>query len=113
MNEQLPVFGPTEVFVDEDVTPAVVVRVAYALSREQLLTALSIGFTEMNPDRDAVNLTVDEVRREVEGWLHAAAVYELDRYVTQGQLTAYPPEQQAVMDALAEAVERAYPGVDR
>jgi hypothetical protein len=106
----LPVYGPTEVFRDEDDTaPDAVVRVAFALSREQLMTALSIGFTEIAPDRDAENLTVDEVRREVEGWLHGAAVIELDRYVRQGQLTAYPVEAQAVMDALAAALDRAYP----
>lgn len=109
MNENLPVFGPTEVFSEEDVTPAVIVRVAYALSREQMLTALSIGFTELIPDRDAETLTVEETRREVEGWLHAAAVIELDRYVRQGQLTAYPVEAQPVMDALAVALDRAYP----
>lgn len=106
----LPTYGPTEVFRDEDDTaPDAVVRVAFALSREQMLTALSIGFTEVAPDRDAENLTVDEVRLEVEGWLHAAAVIELDRYVRQGQLTAYPVEAQPVMDALAAALDRAYP----
>ncbi|MFM9790136.1 DUF6907 domain-containing protein [Streptomyces turgidiscabies] len=112
MNE-LPTFGPTEVFREEDVTPDAVVRVAFALSREQLLTALSIGFTEMGPDRDAAGLTVDETRTEVEGWLHAAAVLELDRYVRQGQLTAYPLEAQPVMDALAAALDRAYPADTR
>lgn len=107
--EQLPVYGPTEVFQEEDVTPDVVVRVAYALSREQLMTALTIGFTELIPDRQAEDLTVEETRLEVEGWLHAAAVIELDRYVAQGQLTAYPVEAQPVMDALAAALDRAYP----
>jgi hypothetical protein len=106
---ELPVFGPTEVFREEDVTPDVVVRVAFALSREQLLTALSIGFTELIPDVDAETITVEETRTEVEGWLHAAAVIELDRYVTQGQLTAYPPEARPVMDALSAALDRAYP----
>ncbi|WP_328746353.1 hypothetical protein OHT57_12580 [Streptomyces sp. NBC_00285] len=108
--ENLPAFGPTEVFGDgDDIAPDVVVRVAYALSRVQLMTALSIGFTEIAPDRDAEDLTVEEVRGEVEGWLHGAAVIELDRYVRQGQLTAYPPEAQPVMDALAAALDRAYP----
>ncbi|WP_405524625.1 hypothetical protein OG426_16175 [Streptomyces canus] len=108
--ENLPSYGPTEVFHDEDDTaPDAVVRVAFALSREQMMTALSIGFTEIAPDRDAEDLTVEEVRSEVEGWLHGAAVIELDRYVRQGQLTAYPPEAQPVMDALAAALDRAYP----
>jgi hypothetical protein len=107
--ENLPVYGPTEVFREEDTEPDAVVRVAFALSREQLLTALSIGFTEMIPDVDPETITVEETRKEVEGWLHAAAVIELDRYVRQGQLTAYPPEAQPVMDALAAALDRAYP----
>lgn len=109
--ENLPVYGPTEVFKEEDVTPDVVVRVAFALSREQLMTALSVGFTELVPDVDPTALTVEKTRSEVEGWLHAEAVYELDRYVRQGQLTAYPPEAQPVMDALAAALDRAYPQV--
>ncbi|WP_329339159.1 hypothetical protein OG252_26365 [Streptomyces sp. NBC_01352] len=107
--DQLPTYGPTEVFREEDVTPDAVVRVAFALSREQLMTALSIGFTELVPDVDAETITVEETRKEVEGWLHAAAVIELDRYVTQGQLTAYPVEAQPVMDALGRALDRAYP----
>jgi hypothetical protein len=109
--EQLPVYGPTEVFRDEDVTPDVVVRVAFALSREQMMTALSIGFTELIPDRQAEDLTVEETRKEVERWLHAAAVIELERHVIQGRQTAYPPEAQPVMDALAAALDRAYPAV--
>ncbi|MEU5347782.1 hypothetical protein AB0H18_44495 [Streptomyces sp. NPDC020766] len=107
--DQLPTYGPTEVFREEDVTPAAVVRVAFALSREQLMTALSIGFTELVPDVDAETITVEQTRKEVEGWLHAAAVIELDRYVRQGQLTAYPVEARPVMDALAAALDRAYP----
>ncbi|MFG2637136.1 hypothetical protein ACGFX8_25295 [Streptomyces sp. NPDC048362] len=113
MNEQLPAYGPSEVFHDEDTEPAVVVRVAIALSCEQLMTALSIGFTEMDPARSADSLTVEETRQEVEGWLASAALVELDRYVRQGQLTAYPPEARPVMDALAEALQRAYPEVAR
>ncbi|GGV13747.1 DUF6907 domain-containing protein [Streptomyces spectabilis] len=105
----LPAYGPTEAHADEDARPDVVVRVAYALDREQLLAALSIGFTELDPDRAPEDLTVDEVRREVEGWLAAQGIIELERYVIQGQLTAYPPKQQAVMDALAAALVRAYP----
>ena len=106
---QLPSYGPTEVFDDEGITPDVIVRVAYALSREQLLAALTIGFTELDPTLDAGNLTTEDVRREVEGWFAAQGIVEIDRYVAQGQLTAYPVEVQPVMDALAAALDRAYP----
>lgn len=108
-SDHLPVYGPTKVFDDEGVTPDAVVRVAYALSRKQLLAALTIGFTEMIPTLDAHNLTVEDVRREVEGWFATQGFIEIDRYVAQGQLTAYPAEAQPVMDALAAALERAYP----
>lgn len=107
--ENLPVYGPTEVFDDEGVTPDVVVRVAYALSRQQLLTALTIGFTEMLPTLDAFNLSTEDVRREVEAWFAAEGITAVDQYMAQGQLTAYPVEAQPVMDALAEALDRAYP----
>ncbi|MFF3377170.1 DUF6907 domain-containing protein [Streptomyces sp. NPDC002680] len=107
--DELPAYGPTEVFREEDVTADVVVRVAFALSREQLFTALSVGFTELIPSRTPESLTVEETRSEVEGWLHGAAVYELDQYVQQGQLTAYPVEAQPVMDALSRALDLAYP----
>ncbi|MEV6835521.1 hypothetical protein AB0N17_13555 [Streptomyces sp. NPDC051133] len=113
MSEQLPVYGPSEVFNVYDTDPAVIVRVAIALSREQLMAALSIGFTEIAPDRSADSLTVEETRAEVEGWLASTAIVELDRYVRQGQLTAYPPEAQPTMDALAEALLRAYPEAGR
>lgn len=108
-NDDLPQYGPTEIFDDPGITPDAVVRVAYALSRQQLLTALSIGYTEMDPSREPGDLTVQEVRTEVEGWLAAQGIIEIDRYVIQGQLTAYPPERQAVIDALAAALDRAYP----
>lgn len=109
--ENLPTYGPTEVFSEEGVTPDVVVRVAFALTREQLMTALSIGFTELVPDVDPETITVEETRTEVEGWLHAAAVIELDRYVIRDRLTADLPEAQPVMDALGRALDRAYPPV--
>ncbi|MGW0647872.1 DUF6907 domain-containing protein [Streptomyces umbrinus] len=108
-HDDLRQYGPTEIFDDEGITADAVVRVAYALSRQQLLTALSIGYTEMGPDREPGDLTVQEVRTEVEGWLAAQGIIEIDRYVIQGQLTAYPPERQAVIDALAAALDRAYP----
>lgn len=108
-HDDLPVFGPTEVFGDEGYTPELVVRVAYKLSREQALTALSIGFTDLVPDVDAETITVEETRTELEGWLAAQSIIELDRHVIQARATTYPAEAQTVMDALARALDRAYP----
>lgn len=106
--EHLPVFGPTEVSGDEDTEPVVIVRVAYALSREQLLAALGYGFAEIAADREPADLTDAEVRIEVEGFLGAQGIIELDRIVEHEQHRTYPPEQQAVLDALAAAADRAY-----
>jgi hypothetical protein len=105
----LPVYGPTDPHGDEDHTPEVIVRVDYALSREQVVTALGISFAEIAADRDPEALTVAEVRYEVEGFLAVQGIYELDRQMERDAQRTFPPEQQRVMQVLAEAVERAYP----
>lgn len=109
MSNHLPVYGPTTVTGDEESTPVAVVRVAVALSREQLLTALAVSFTEMDLDRDASALTVAEVRTEVEGYLATAALASLDRDAPSVHGRVFPLHQQAIVTALAEATERAYP----
>ncbi|MBD9729193.1 hypothetical protein PV755_39680, partial [Streptomyces caniscabiei] len=67
---QLPVYGPTELQnVHDDTGPAVViVRVDFALSREELQTALAYGYAESNSRRPIGELSVEEVRAEVEGY---------------------------------------------
>jgi hypothetical protein len=106
--EHLPVFGPTDVSADEDTDAVVVVRVAYALSREQLLAALAYGFPEMADGREPADLSNKEVRTEVEGYLGMQGIVELDRIVTHEQGRTYPPEQRAILDALAAAIDRTY-----
>lgn len=104
-----PVYGPTLVNGDEDVEPAAIVRVDYALSREQLVTALGLGFAQIAPDRDPAGLAVDEIRAEVEGFLAAAGIIETDEIIERDRYRQFPPQQQAVMQLLAAAVDRAYP----
>ncbi|WP_406345515.1 DUF6907 domain-containing protein [Streptomyces sp. NBC_00648] len=106
---ELPVYGPTEPQFDEGVTPDVIVRVDYALSREQLVTALGIGFAEIAADRAPEALTVEEVRAEVEGFLGSRGIMEVDDQMERDAQRTFPPEQQHVMQLLTAAVERAYP----
>lgn len=111
MSEQLPVYGPTEVFDDEGVTPHVVVRVAVALSREQLVTALTIGVTTMGADSDPAEMTPDDVRREVEGYFAACGIVEIDTLIDEGWPASFRPSVEQRMADIVAAVERAYPEV--
>ncbi|MFI7681425.1 hypothetical protein ACIBWG_02000 [Streptomyces griseoaurantiacus] len=110
--QDLPVFGPSEVFGGvDDLEPAVaVVRVAFALTRTQLVTVLAMAFTSLGPDRAPESLTDDEVRNEVEAQLAAEAIIEVDRQMEQDEATVFSAEQQRAMDVLAAAVDRAFRG---
>lgn len=109
----MPVYGPTDPFGDEEHEPDVIVRVDFLMSREQLTTALGIAWAEIAGGRDPESLTVAEVRHEVEAWLSVQAFLALGEQMERDQARAFPPEQQRVMQLLAEAVERAYPGVEK
>ncbi|MFF9861103.1 DUF6907 domain-containing protein [Streptomyces tendae] len=106
----LPTFGPIETHggVDELEPAVAVVRVAFALTRTQLTTALGISFAEIAADKPAEDLTDDEVRLEVEGQLAADALHELDMQIERDQARDWSTEQQRVMAILAAAVDRAY-----
>lgn len=107
---QLPVFGPTDPFGDEEHVPDVIVRVDFLMSREQITTALGIAWAEIvEGDRSPESLTVVEVRHEVEAYLSVQAFHALDEQMERDAARTFPSEQQAVMDALATAVDRAYP----
>lgn len=106
--EHLPAFGPTEVSGDDDIEAVAIVRVAYALSREQLIAALSYGFPEIADGREPADLTDTEVRAEVEGYLGARGIVGLQWIVEHEGRRTHPPEQQALHDALAAAVDRTY-----
>lgn len=109
MSANLPVYGPTEPLCDEEHTPEVIVRVDFLMSREQLVTALGIAWAEIAADRDPESLTAREVRHEVEAYLSVQAFHELGKQMERDQARVFPPEQQAVMQLLAAAIERAYP----
>lgn len=106
----LPEFGPVDVQggVDELEPAVAVVRVAFALTRAQLVTALAVSFAGIAADRTPESLTVEDVWREVEGQLAADALHELDRQMESDRAAVWPPEQQRAVDVLAAAVDRAY-----
>lgn len=112
MNEQLPVYGPSEVFEDEGITPHVVVRVAVAMSREQLITALTIGVTNLGVV-DPAGLSDVEVRREVEAYFATCGIVEIDTLIAEGWPTSFRPAARQRMADIVAAVERAYPEVSR
>lgn len=111
MIENLPVYGPTDPFGDEEHEPDVIVRVDFLMSREQITTALGIAWAEIAGDRGPESLSVVEVRHEVEAYLSVQAFHELDAQMERDEQRTFPPEQQRVMDLLAEIVERVYPPV--
>lgn len=113
MTGNLPAYGPSEVFDDEGVTPHVVVRVAIALSREQLITALTIGVTNMGAETLPGQMTADEVRREIEGYFAAVGLVEIDTLIDEGWPMSFPQSAQAHLEDIVAAVERAYPEVSR
>ncbi|MEH0553407.1 hypothetical protein [Streptomyces sp. B21-101] len=109
---QLPAYGPSEVFEDEGITPHVIVRVAIAMSREQLITALTIGVTNLGVV-DPAELSDDEVRREVEAYFATCGIVEIDTLIAEGWLTSFAPAARQRMADIVAAVERAYPEVSR
>ncbi|MEU0786298.1 hypothetical protein ABZ341_32555 [Streptomyces sp. NPDC006173] len=100
-----PVFGPTTMFpIDENLQPFAVVGLRLTVSREQLRAMLAIGHAERAGEPPLGELSVVDTRREIEGYLAASAVLELDREADDinGRLN---PEHVAELDA---AIERAY-----
>ncbi|NGO43769.1 hypothetical protein [Streptomyces ureilyticus] len=106
----LPVYGPTDPFGDEEHQPDVIVRVDFLMSREQITTALGIAWAEIvEGDRSPDSLSVVEVRHEVEAYLSVQAFHALGEQMDRDSLRTFSPEQQRVMQLLAAAVDRAYP----
>lgn len=107
-HDSRPVFGPTEVKDIEGLDTEVVVRVALAFTREQLLAAIGLAFTDL-PNVDPSTLSPDLIRSEVEGHLAADAQVEIDTTVHQGWGETFAlahPERYA---QFATALEVAYP----
>ncbi|MFG2683140.1 DUF6907 domain-containing protein [Streptomyces sp. NPDC048392] len=99
-----PVFGPTEVVGDDQADNLAVVQIALPLSREQLRAALAVGHAQMGGEPPLEEMTVLDVRREVEGYLGAASIIDLHR---EAAVVAerIAPEHAAELDS---AIDRAY-----
>ncbi|MFB7739591.1 hypothetical protein ACFC08_35630 [Streptomyces sp. NPDC056112] len=104
MSTQPPAFGPTEIIGDDEHTPHAIVVLAVALPHEQLRAALAIGHGQMAGEPPLEDMSADDVRREVEGYLGACAVVELDRE-TDSINERLAPEHAA---ALNTAIDHAY-----
>lgn len=105
MSTPPPVFGPSTTFpIDENLQPFAVVGLRLTVSREQLRAMLAIGHAEQAGEPPLGDLSVIDTRREIEGYLAASAVLELDREadVINGRLS---PEH---LDELDAAIQRAY-----
>lgn len=109
LRHELPLFGPTDLFDDEGVRPDVIVRVDYALSFRQLHAALVVAFTEIAEGRSPEDLSVVEVRTEVEGYLAAQGIVAVDNQMADAEHRDLTAEQQRIVQGLVEAIERAYP----
>lgn len=105
-----PAFGPTGTIpCDENSTPFAVVTLSVTVTREQLLAMLAIGHAEQAGEPPLPQLSVIDTRREIEGYIAASAILELDREADtiNGRLT---PEH---LDELGAAIDRAYTRPER
>lgn len=105
MSDDLPAFGPSETFpCDENADPHAVVTLSLTVTREQLRAALAVSHAEMAGYPDLADLTVIDTRREIEGYLAAAAVLrsEPELQAVHALLSA---DYAAELDA---AIDRAY-----
>jgi hypothetical protein len=101
----VPVYGPTEPFGLDEPQPFIEVHVAYLLTRQQLLTALEAGYTEIAAERTTDSLTNAEIRTEVEHTLAASGVIDLDRLMQR----ADGGEGSGWRAGLEACIDRAYP----
>ncbi|WP_432132733.1 DUF6907 domain-containing protein [Streptomyces tendae] len=105
MSATPPVFGPTDTIpADENATPLAVAAIAITVTREQLRTALAAGHAEMAGQPPLDDISVLDVRREIEGHLAAGAIVSVDDE-TPTVTERLTPEYTAQLDA---AIDRAY-----
>ncbi|WP_329340762.1 hypothetical protein OG252_33310 [Streptomyces sp. NBC_01352] len=106
MSTPPPPFGPTEVFpCDENSEAFAVVRFAVEVSLDQLRTAIAIGHAEMSGTPPLAEMSVADIRREVEGHLAAGATINLYRETAEVVRRVNESGHLAELDA---AIDRAY-----
>lgn len=98
-----PAFGPTDpIPCDDDWDAFATVNISLVVSREQLRAALAIGRAEEAGQPPLPELDILDVRREVEGYLAAAAIIGTEQEAATARIS---PELLADLDS---AIERAY-----
>ncbi|WP_405671519.1 hypothetical protein OG848_08330 [Streptomyces canus] len=105
-----PEFGPTGLqnAHDDQPEPHVVVRVAYRVSRPELFAALAAGYATTNTGYDPDVLTVEEIRRDVEGFLADTSALNLSDMVEEVARQVQSGRHPEQMAALLRAMNRAY-----
>ncbi|MEV5611525.1 hypothetical protein [Streptomyces sp. NPDC052225] len=109
MSGDLTPYQPTLVTGADEPGVRAVVHCALALSREQLMAALSVGYSERNDGRPLAELSEVEIQGEVEGYLGAQAYLDLDQQTRTDIAGAYRPQMQGLTAELGQAVDRAFP----
>lgn len=100
-----PAFGPTEpIPCDENYTPFATVRMDLVVTREQLRAALAIGHAEQSGQPALDDMSIRDVRHEIESHLGACAISLLDEEARSID-ARLSPELTAELDA---AIDRAY-----
>lgn len=106
-----PVYGPSSIqnAHDDQPEPFVRVRVDYQMSRIELFAALAAGYATTNTGVNPDDMTVAQIRYDVEAQLSLMSWREMEDLVetSAGQIErGEHPEQMA---ALKRAIDRAYP----
>lgn len=106
-----PVYGPGEVqnAHDDQPEPHVVVRVAYRLSRWELLAAFANGYASANHGQDPDEMTVARIRDDVESYLSLDSWTEMDTHVEEVAAKIEAGDDLDQFAALLRAMDRAFP----
>lgn len=106
-----PIYGPTDVqnAHDDQPEPHVVVHVACRMSRWELLAALAAGYATTNIERSPDDMTVQQIRYDVEAQLSGSSWRSMEELVEEVAGTVERGEHPEQMAALKRAIDRAYP----
>jgi hypothetical protein len=106
-----PVYGPGEVqnAHDDQPEPHIVVRVAYRLSRWELFAALADGYATTNTGQNPDDMTVAQIRDDVEAYLSLSSWRDMEGHVEAMAAKVERGEYPEHMQALKRAMDRAYP----
>jgi hypothetical protein len=105
--------GETQNVHDDQPAPHVLARVDYRLSRWELFAALAAGYATTNSGADPDEMTVAQIRYDVEAQLALMSWREMEGLVEEVAGEIERGEHLEHMQALKRAMDRAYPPVTR